>query len=144
MGRYSAGVRATAGTAARPMMSVFGVAANGFKLVEVGCTNTTTTAVSVFLTRLTAAGTPGAGLTESAWDPTVPALCTAFTTHTGDATLGDDLGFRTILAGVVGAGVVWTMGKGGIAVPVGTANGIGIILSTGTGQVCDVYMVWDE
>ncbi len=144
MGRYSAGVRATAGTIARPMMSVFGAASNGFRLVEVGVINTVGTAVSILLSRFTAVGTAGAGLTESAWDPTVPAICTAFTTHTGDATLGDDLGFRTILAAVVGAGVVWTFGKNGIASPVGTANGIGPILATGTGQVCDCWMVWDE
>ncbi|KKL65646.1 hypothetical protein LCGC14_2152910 [marine sediment metagenome] len=140
---HSAGVQATAGTAARPMMSLFAGASNGGKLIEVGCFNTTATALAIFLTRLTAQGTPGAGLTESNHDPASPSLMTAFTTHTADATLGDDLGYRAVLGAAVGSAVIWTMSKG-ITIPVGTANGIGIILENGTGQVCQVYFVWEE
>jgi len=28
--------------------------------------------------------------------------------------------------------------------PVGVANGIGVLIGTGTGQVLDAYIVWDE
>ena len=89
MARYSAGVRATAGTVLRPMMSIYSPAATVGSLVELGCFNTTAVALEVFLTRLTATGTQGAGLTEARHKPKKPpALVTAFTTHTADATLG--------------------------------------------------------
>ena len=144
MARHSAGVLTTAGTSVRPMMSLFAVAATGGKLVEVGVFNTTATAVAIRLVRLTAAGTPGAGLTESNHDPAVTSRMTAFTTHTGDATVGDDLGYRAVLGAAVGSGVIWTMSAGGIIIPVGTANGIGLILENGTGQACQAWFTWDE
>ena len=150
MARFSAGVRATAGTALRPMMSVYSAAASVGTLREVGVFNTTATAVEIFLTRLTATGTQGAGLTEARYNPKKPpALCTAFTTHTADATLGDDLGYRAVLGAAIGSGVIWTFGDDGILIGEPDAlevvgNGIGVILETGTGQICQVYMVWDE
>lgn len=150
MARFMAGVRTTAGTSLRPMMSLYSPAASTGVLREVGCFNTTATALEIFLTRLTTTGTQGAGLTESLYNPKgPPALCTAFTTHTADATLGDDLGYRAVLGAAVGSGVIWTFGEGGIQIGLPDAvelvtNGIGIILETGTGQICQTYFVWDE
>ncbi len=150
MSRYSAGARTTAGTNLRPMMSIWSAAASTGMLREVGCFNTTATAVEVFLTRLTAVGTAGALLTESPYNPRgqLP-LCTVNTTHTGDATLGDDLGYRAVLGAAVGSGVIWTFGDTGLVIGLPDAielvtNGIGIILETGTGQICQTYFVWDE
>ncbi len=150
MARYSAGARTTAGTAARPMMSIWSAAASTGTLREVGCFNTTATAVEIFLTRLTAVGTAGALITESAYNPKgPPALCTTNTTHSADATLGEDLGYRAVLGAAVGSGVIWTFGDSGIQIGLPDAvelvtNGIGIILETGTGQICQTYFVWDE
>lgn len=150
MARFSAGVRATAGTILRPMMSLYSPAASIGTLREVGVFNTTATALEIFLTRLTATGTQGVGLTEARFNPKKPpALCTAFTTHTADATLGDDLGYRAQLGAAIGSGVIWTFGDDGIQIGEPDAaelitNGIGIILETGTGQICQTYMVWDE
>ena len=150
MSRFSAGVRSTAGTSLRPMMSLYSPAASTGILREVGCFNTTATALEIFLTRLTATGTQGAGLTEAQYNPKgPPALCTAFTTHTADATLGDDLGYRAVLGAAVGSGVIWTFGDSGIQIGLPDAvelvsNGIGIILENGTGQICQTYFVWDE
>lgn len=146
MPRYSAGVRGTAGTDARPMMSLYSAASVNGTLREVGVFNTTTTAVSVRLVRLTAQGTPGAGLSEICHNDRGPtASCTAFTTHSADATVGSDLGYRAILGAAAGAGIIWTFGDSGIVLPAGTANGVGVIvISGGTGQACDLYFVWDE
>ncbi len=150
MARFMAGVRSTAGTAARPMMSLYSPAASTGRLREVGCFNTTATALEIFLTRLTDTGTQGAGLTESQYDPKgPPALCTAFTTHSADATYGDDLGYRAVLGAAVGSGVIWTFGENGLQIGLPDAvelvtNGIGISLETGTGQICQTYFVWDE
>jgi hypothetical protein len=132
MARYSFGMRATiAGTSTLPAMSIFSAAGSGFKLVEVGIYNTTTTAAAIALARLTAQGTVGAAQTEAEYDNTVA------------ATIGQILRQATIGA-AAGAGVIWTFGNGGIVVPSGTANGLGIIVPTGTGQVCDIEFTWDE
>ena len=150
MARFSAGVRATAGTAARPMMSLYSAAASTGFLREVGVFNTTVTAVEIFLTRLSDTGTQGAGLTEARYNPKgPPALCTAFTTHTADATYSEDLGYRAVLGAAIGSGVIWTFGDSGLMVSAADAaevvgNGIGVSLENGTGQICQVYFVWDE
>ena len=150
MARFTAGIRTTAGTSARPMMSLYSAAASSGTLREVGCFNTTTTAVEIFLTRLSTTGTQGAGLTEARYNMKgPPALCTAFTTHTADVTLGEDLGYRAVLGAAVGSGVIWTFGDAGLVIGAADAveavtNAIGIILETGTGQICQTYFVWDE
>ncbi len=150
MSRYSAGARTTAGTAARPMMSIYSPAASTGWLREVGCFNTTATAVEIFLTRLSTTGTQGAGLTESLYEVKgPPALCTCFTTHTADATYTDDLGYRAVLGAAVGSGVIWTFGDRGLSIGIADAvtlvtDGIGISLENGTGQICQTYFVWDE
>ncbi len=150
MARFSAGARTTAGTSLRPMMSIYSAAASTGTLREVGVFNTTATAVEIFLTRLTATGTQGAGLTEAPYNPKGPvALCTAFTTHTADATYGDDLGYRAVLGAAVGSGVIWTFGDAGLVITLADSvelvtTGIGVGLITGTGQICQTYMVWDE
>jgi len=98
------------------------------------------------LMRLAAIGTQGAGQAEAKHDPaSASAGCTAFTTHAADPTSGAiDLGYRIVLGAAIGSGIIWTFGDSGLVIPVGTTNGIGIIVATGTGQICDAYMVWDE
>ncbi len=151
MARFSAGVRTGAGSTTLPIMSLYTAAATVGTLREVGCFNTTATAVAVKLVRLDTTGTQGAGLVEGRHHPKKPpALCTAFTTHSSTGpNLGDDLGYRAVLGAAVGSGVIWTFGDDGILLgPEDAAEqvifGIGLIIATGTGQVCDAYMVWDE
>jgi hypothetical protein len=145
MARYSSGVLTGAGSTTLPLASIYAAAAVGGKLREVGITNTTAVAVAVKLVRLTTAGTQGAGQVEGKHDPdSAAASCTVFTTHTVAPTLGDDLGYRASLGAAIGAGVIWTFGDTGIRIPVGVANGIGIIVENGTGQACQVYFTWDE
>jgi hypothetical protein len=144
MARYSAGTRTGAGSTTLPIISLYSSAAVNPTIVEIGVWNTTTTAVALKLCKLTTAGTPGAGLTETGHEAnSAAAACTAFTTHTVTATIVD-MGYNTQLGAAIGSGVVWTFGDKGLSVPIGTANGIGVIVATGTGQVCDAYIVWDE
>ena len=145
MARYSFGMRGTVvGTSARAMASIFSSASGNFKLVEVGVYNTTTTALAIALARFTAATNVGAGQTEGEYDnDSVPPLATVFAGHSGDGTVGQILRQGT-LGAAAGAGVIWTFGNGGIVVPSGTTNGIGIIVPTGTGQICDIEFTWDE
>ena len=142
--RHSIAGRSTVvGTTLRAMASLFATASVGAKLREVGVFNTTSTAVAVSLCRFTNATGVGAGLTEADYDPANPAICTGFAGHTADGAVGQV--FRQAsLAWAIGAGVIWTFGDSGILIPVGTANGIGIICPTGTGQICEYYFDWDE
>lgn len=147
MGRYSTGARsAGAGSTTLPVGSLYAAASATGWLREVGVTNTTTTAVAIKLVRLTTAGTQGSGLTEAPHSKglAVAAACTAFDTHTVAPTLGDDLGYRGTVGAAAGAGMVWTFSDQGLFIPTGTGNGIGIIVATGTGQILDWWMTWDE
>jgi hypothetical protein len=125
------------------MASVFGSATFGAKIRQVTITNTTATAFAAALVRFTNATGVGAGLTETDYDPANPAQCTGFAGHTADGAVGAAIEQITIGA-AVGAGYTWTFGDSGILIPVGTANGFGIICPTGTGQICDYTIVWDE
>lgn len=145
MPRYSFGMRGTvAGTSARAMMSLFGIANIGCRLREVGVFNTTTTALAVALVRFTNATNVGAGQTEGEYDENAPApSCTIFAGHTGDGGTGQVL-MQASLGAAIGAGVIWTFGDTGIIIQPGTANGIGVTVPTDTGQICDLYFIWDE
>lgn len=145
MARYSAGGLTSAGSTTLPIISLYSAAAVGGKIREIGLTNTTATAVALKLVRLTTAGTQGANLVEGKHDPdSAAASSTAVGTHTVAPTLGDDLGYRATLGAAIGAGVIWTFGDAGLRIPVGTANGIGVIVENGTGQACQAYITWDE
>jgi len=145
MPRFSAGVKTGAGSTTLPLISLYAAAAVGGKIREVGAFNTTTTALDIKLTRLTTAGTQGTALVEAEADPDgAAASCTAVSTHSVAPTLGDDLGYRASLGAAIGSGIIWTFGESGLRIPVGTANGIGLIIENGTGQVLQAYIVWDE
>lgn len=142
--RHSVAGRSTvAGTSVRAVASVFATAAQGLKVREIGVFNTTSTALAVAVCRFTNATGVGAGLTEVDYDAASPAICTGFAGHTADGAVGGNIRYAS-LGAAVGAGVIWTFGDSGILIPVGTANGIGIICPTGTGQILDYYIDWDE
>lgn len=146
MARYSAGARTSAGSTTLPIISLYCAATVNFRIREIGVFNTTSTAVAIKLTRMSSAGTQGAGLTETSHDSSaVAASCTAFNTHSVAPTLSGDLGYNVTLGAAAGAGVIWTFGGDvGLNASVGTGNGVGVLVATGTGQVCDAYIVWDE
>jgi hypothetical protein len=146
MARYSIGGRATVvGTSARAVVSIFNTAAGSFSIREIGVSNTTAVAVTVGVIRFSAATNVGTGLTEVQYDPTsFPPLCTVFAGHTADGTTAGGTIVQASLGAAVGSGWVWTFGDCGLRATVGTANGVGVYIPTGTGQLLDVYVVWDE
>lgn len=139
-----AGEATVVGTSARPIASLYATSTKSFRLRECGVANTTATSVAVALVRLTNTTGQGAGLTESEWpqDGVAPVI-TGFAGHTADGGIGDKLR-EWVLGAVIGAGVIWTFGDSGIEIPAGTANGIGVIIPTGTGQILKYYFDWDE
>jgi hypothetical protein len=133
-----------AGTAARAMASLFAVANIGGRIREVGVFNTTATAVAVALARFTNATGVGTGLTEAEYDENAPApSCTGFAGHTADGGVGQIIR-QASLGAATGSGVIWTFGGPGLIIQPGTANGVGILVPTGTGQICDYYIDWEE
>ncbi len=145
MSRFSAGVETGAGSTTLPLISHYAAAGSGGTLREFGITNTTAVTFRVRLVRLTTTGTQGAAAVEGKHDPTLaPPLCSVFGTHTVAPTLGDDLGYRATIGEAKGGGIIWTFGGTGIIVPAGVANGVGLIIVSGAGQVSDAYFVFDE
>lgn len=144
MARYSAGITTGAGSTTLPIISLYAVAGNGAKIVEIGVTNTTTTSVGLKIVRLTTAGTSSAITSFLEYDENMlAATCTPRGTHSSTGPTIAQSGYFQRLGAAIGAGVIWTFGDTGIEVTLGTANGIGVV-PTGTGQVCDAYIVWDE
>lgn len=140
-----AGRSTVAPTAARAGVSLYGVAGCGAIIREIGITNTTVNAFVAGLQRFSAATSVGAGLTEIEWDEELaPPQCTAFAGHTADGTTVTGLIRQATIAAAAGSGVVWTFGGAGLKIKSGTANGIGIVCPTGTGQIFDYWIDWQE
>jgi hypothetical protein len=147
MARRSAGWRTTgAGSATLPIASLMAPASNPLWLVEVGCVNTTTTAVAMTLRRIvTSAGTAGTAQTAQYEEENVgAAVGNPVDTHTVAPTFAT--GFLRVgaLGASIGSGVIWTFGGRGLFIPSAVTNGVCLVPWTGaTGQICDVYFVWD-
>jgi hypothetical protein len=137
-----AGTATVVGTSVRAIASVFGTASFGCRVRQIELFNTTTTACSYALVRFTNATGVGAGLTEVDHDIN-PAQCTAFAGHTGDGAVTAPYDVYEFPA-AQGGGFIKTYGDSGILVPVGTANGFGVILLTGTGQILRYKYTWEE
>jgi len=145
MGEFSGGFRtAGAGSTTLPIASLYAVAGTTFSLREVAVFNTTAVAVVLALRFLTSTGTQGTGRDELNRNAGVGGTpqCTLFDTHTGGPTITAGNLALFPLGGVIGSGVIRTFK--GIVVPKGTTNGVGLVVLTGTGQICDVDWDWDE
>lgn len=143
--RVAAGFRTTnAPTSTLPAGSLYAIANVPLRVYEISVFNTTVTACSLQIVRLTSAGTPGAGITEAPFDTEYSAFQgTAFNSHTSTPpSLGAVIRAFPIGA-AIGAGAIFTFDAEPLRIPPGTANGIGII-SVGTGQIVDVNFDWDE
>jgi hypothetical protein len=144
-GRYTVSALTGAGSTTLPIISLYASTTVRPRLREFGVFNTTATAVSLKLVRLTTAGTQGTGLTEMPQVfEDVAAVSTAFNTHTVAPTITSGDLLRFVLGAAIGSGAVFTFPDTGIAIPPLANNGLGIVVSTGTGQVCEAYLCWDE
>lgn len=150
MARYSAGFRSTgAGSATLPLGSLYATASVKPLLVEVGVFNSTAIATAVAVVRLSAGtGTKGAAVTAVYEDDSSQTvLATVANTHTVTPTTISAPLRQATLGAAIGSGIIWTFGGGktaGLAIPNTTTDAIGIIIPTGTGQICDICFTWDE
>jgi len=145
MARYTVSTITGAGSTTLPIISLYGATTTRPKIREIAIFNTTATAVSLKIVRLTTAGTQGTALTEMPLVPEYPAgACTAFATHTVAPTITAGDLYRFVLGAAIGSGTILTFPDEGLAIPATANNGIGVVVSTGTGQVCEATLIWDE
>ena len=141
-----AGKTAGVGSTTLPCLSIYSPSTNGFVIREFAVWNMTNTSCVYRIARLTSAGTPGTGLTEIEYAEDLRApTATAFEPHTGTAPSVATASIRFMPIGAaIGAGYYWTWGGKGLVVPSGTANGVGLILAEGTGQILGYHIDWEE
>lgn len=121
---------------------VYATAAVRPQILEIGVSNTTSTACAVAVVRATAAGTQGTALTEVCTsDDSVTIVATAFNTHTGNATVGTAIRQATLGSN---GGWIWNWELGEFVVDNATGNGVVIICPTGTAQHLDFWFEWME
>ena len=151
MARFSVAYRTTtAATNLLPMASIYATAAVQPRIVEVGIFNSTVTAVNVAVCRLTTAGTSTAVTTSLIGyenDNSQAAVTSPRQSHSSTGPTITSVLRSATLGAATGSGVIWTFGGGstvGLIIPNATTNGIGLYTPNGTGQICDVYWVWDE
>lgn len=150
MARFSTGWRtAGAGSTTLPIAGLMATTAIRPRLVEVGVFNSTATAVAIALRRVTVVGTPGSTITGiyEDGDTAQAAVATPKDTWTVAPTFTTGNLRVASLGAAIGAAVIWTFGGGktpGLIIPPTTGDGIVISVLTGTGQICDVSLTWDE
>lgn len=145
MARYAASALTSAGSTTLPIFSLYGGTTVRPKLQEVHICNTSVTAVSLKLVRVTTTGTQGTALTEMPLIPEDPAsIAQAFNTHTVAPTITTGDIWRWRLGAADGSGVIETFRDPGLGIPATANNGIALVVSTGTGQACEVTFIWEE
>lgn len=144
MAEFSVAGRSTVvGTTLRAGASLFGTAGVRPHVKEIGVFNTTAVAFAAAVVRFTNATGVGAGLTEVAIDQTPQAaVATGFAGHTADGAVSAAIR-QAAIGAAIGAGIIWTFPEA-LVIPHTTADGIGIICPTGTGQIFDYYISWME
>lgn len=143
MPRCAVATRASAVPTSLRGPSVYATTGITPRIVRVEVYNTTSTAMAVGLAIASATGTPGAGLTEVALnDRAYVPIATGFNTHTVDATVGACI-VQGDLAGIVGSAIIWTFDVP-ITLSAATTSGLVIVTPTGTGQIIDFAIHWDE
>jgi hypothetical protein len=145
MTKYRVSALTGAGSTTLPIISLYGSASVRPRLRELHLFNTTSTAVQLKLVRVTTTGTQGAALTEMPEVFEDPAsIAQGFNTHTVAPTVTTGDLERMVLGAAIGSGVVLTFPDAGIIIPMTANAGLAVLVSTGTGQVCEATLVWEE
>jgi hypothetical protein len=114
-------------------------------LMSLSVFNTTATAVSLKLVRVTTAGTQGTAQSRMPLDAADAASNgIVYTTHTVAPTITSGDLYRFLLGASIGSGVVLSFQANPIIIPATANNGLALVVSTGTGQICEVTWGWSE
>ena len=145
--RHSLGFTPTGpGTNLLPQSSIYASANARIILREVHVIQTVTTAVELALQRLTTAATSSAITGEGKWDVDTPNReATIRDTHTSTGpTITAGEVESILLPGIIGSAWLWAFDGPGFIIPIGIANGLGVVVVNGTGQVVETTYVWEE
>jgi len=142
MARYRVSALTAVGSTTLPIISLYGSTTVRPRLKELALFNTGLSPVQLKLIRLSTLGT-ATGLTEVADIAENPApIAAAYGTHSGTAptiTAGDL--YRMYLPS--GGGIVLGFDEG-IVIPAVANAGLGVVVSAGTGQICEAMLSWEE
>ena len=146
MARFSSAWRtAGAGSTTLPIAGLTATATCRLMIREIGVFNTTGTAVVLALRRMSALGTPGSTVaTVPEDDNSQTAVGVPKDTWTVTGTFGTGSIRVASLGAAVGSGIIWTFSDSGVVIPNTTTDAIVVVPYTGTGQICDVSLTWDE
>lgn len=146
MSKFSARLTTTGGTTTLPAFALVGGTGARIRIVEIGLWNTTTTSISLIMCRLSTAGTPGTAATSRLSDQSdgATAVGALRNTYSGTAPTTADAGMGVVIAGAVGAGVVWTFPDDVWTLDKVANSGLGFITESGTAPALSVYVRWYE
>ena len=146
MSKAVAGLTTSAGSTTLPICALIGGTGGRIRITEIGVFNTTTTAVNLVLCRLSTAGTPGTSATSRLTDSADAATLVGVlkNTYSSTAPTTTELGIGFPLGAAVGSGLVMTFPDDTLTIAATANAGIGLLVESGTGQACRVWMRWSE
>lgn len=146
MSRFVAGLTTSAGSTTLPICALVGGTGARIRIKEIGVFNTTTTAVNLVLCRLSTAGTPGTAATSRLGDQSdaQAAIGALRNTYTSTAPTTTELGIGFPLGAAIGSGTILGFDDGDLTIEKVANSAIGLLVESGTGQACRVWMRWLE
>jgi hypothetical protein len=146
MSRFAAGLTTSAGSTTLPLCALVGGTGSFIRIRTIAVYNTTATACTLVLARLSTAGTPGASATSRLLNSadTTTAVGVLKNTYTSTAPTTQELGIRFPLPAAVGGGIIRPFEDFELTIPATANAGIGLLVLSGTGQACEVDITWME
>ena len=146
MSRFAAGVTAGAGTTTLPSCALIGGTGTFIRIRKIAIYNTTATACTYVLARLSTAGTPGTAATSRLLNSadTATAVGVLRNTYTSTAPTTQELGIRFPIAAGAGNGIIMPFDDFELTISATASAGIGLLVLSGTGQACEVDITWQE
>lgn len=146
MSRFYASVTTGAGSTTLPICALVGGTGTYIRIRQIEVFNTTATAVTLLLCRLSTAGTPGSSATTATpnhSDPGTP-VGVLKGTYTSTAPTTATLGKKFPLGAAIGSGIVMPFEDYELTIDKVANAAIGLLVAAGAGQACEVNMEWQE
>jgi hypothetical protein len=143
---FTAGVTTSAGSTTLPLCALVGSAATPIRLKWVAVYNTTATACTLVLCRLSTAGTPGTAAVSRVLNgsDTATAVAALRNTYTSTAPTTTELAIRFPLPAAVAGGLIRPFNDWELTIPATANAAIGLLVLSGTGQAVETDWGWRE
>jgi hypothetical protein len=146
MSRYYATTTTTAGSTTLPVAALIGGTGAFIRVRQIEVFNTTATACTLLLCRISTAGTPGTAATSrlSNASDTAAAVGVLRGTYTSTAPTTVELGRKFPLGAAIGSGIILPFEDYELTIAATASAGIGLLVAAGTGQAVEASFVWQE